>query len=173
MKLVIIEALLYLQIPAVWYLFRRFAGRNVTGEMTAGVMIGVFNEFATAPLWDYHLRLNIYKHTPLAVVLGWGVMFTLVTFISEKLYCFFLGKAVIEAKDKRIFIFDVISGALVAFPLETLGVKLGVWSYRYEILQWDWGMVPFFKMPYEALVGYSLFMLIGPTFVRYWEKALE
>ena len=173
MKLAIIEIILYLQIPVTWYLFRRFAKRNVTGEMIAGTMIGVFNEFATAPLWDYHLSINIYKHTPLAVVLGWGVMFTLVTFISEKLYCYFLKKDCIEAKDKRIFIFDVASAALVAFPLETLGIKLGIWNYRYDILQWNWGTVPFFNMPYEALVGYMLFMLIAPTFVRYWEKGFE
>ena len=173
MKLILLEAVLYLQLPLTWYLFRRFAKRNVTGEMIAGAMIGAFNEFATEPLWDYHLHLNIYKDTPLAVVLGWGVMFTLVTFISEKLYCAFLKKPGIEAKDKRIFVFDVVAAALVAFPLETLGLKAGIWTYRYDRLAWDWGTVPFFNMPYEALFGYILFMLVTPTFVRYWEKPFE
>lgn len=173
MKLVLLEAVLYLQIPLVWYLFRRFARRNVTGEMIAGAMIGAFNEFATEPLWDYHLHLNVYKDTPLAVVLGWGVMFTLVTFFSEKLYCAFLKKPGIEPRDKRIFFFDVAAAAAVAFPLETLGLKLGIWTYRYDRLAWDWGTVPFFNMPYEALVGYILFMLITPTFVRYWERPFE
>jgi hypothetical protein len=174
MKLIVLEIVLYLQIPLTWYLFRRFARRNVIGEMMAGVMIGAFNEFATEPLWQYHLHITIYKHnTPLAVVLGWGVMFTLVTFISEKLYCAFLKRPHIEGKDKRIFVFDVLAAAMVAFPLETLGIKAGIWSYRYDRLGWDWGTVPFFKMPYEALFGYCLLMLVAPTFVRYWQRPFE
>jgi hypothetical protein len=173
MKMALLEAVLYLQLPLTWYLFKRFAKRNVLGEMTAGVIIGAFNEFATEPLWDYHLYLNIYKDTPLAVVLGWGVMFTLVTFLSEKLYCALLKKTAIAPHDKRIFLFDVVSAAMVAFPLETLGLKTGIWTYRYDRLAWDWGQVPFFHMPWEALFGYCLFMLIGPTFVRYWERDFE
>ena len=174
MKMILLEIFLFLQIPLTWYLFKRFAHRNVIGEMIAGTMVGAFNEFATEPLWDYHLHVTIYKgNTPLAVVLGWGVMFTLVTFISEKLYCAFLNKPRIAPRDKRIFLFDVVSAAIVAFPLETLGVKAGIWTYRYDRLQWDWGTVPFFNMPYEALFGYILLMLVAPTFVRYWEKSFE
>lgn len=173
MKMILLEIVLFAQIPLTWYLFRRLAKRNVLGEMIAGAMIGAFNEFATAPLWDYHLHINIYKDTPLAVVLGWGVMFTLVTFISEKLYCAFLKLPRITPKDKRIFVFDVAAAALVAFPLETLGLKAGIWTYRYDRLGWDWGNVPFFNMPYEALAGYMLFMLVTPTFVRYWERPFE
>lgn len=173
MKMILLEAALYVMLPLTWYLFRRFAKRNVLGEMAAGTIIGAFNEFATEPLWDYHLHITIYKDTPLVVVLGWGVMFTLVTFISEKMYCAFLKKTHIVGKDKRIFIFDVLSSAIVAFPLETLGVKSGIWTYRYDRLNWDWGTVPFFNMPYEALVGYMLLMLVAPTFVRYWQRPFE
>ncbi|HOI43003.1 MAG TPA: hypothetical protein PK523_08665 [Elusimicrobiales bacterium] len=173
MKLLLLEIWFFVQIPLVWWAFRRFARRNVTGEMIAGTIIGVFNEFATQPLWDYHFRFNIYKDTPLAVVLGWGVMFTLIVFVSEKLYLAALRKAVIEPKDKRIFIFDVLAASLIGFPLETAASKLGVWSYNYEVLAWDWGRVPFFDMPWEVLTGYCLFMLIAPTFVRFWENEFE
>ncbi|MCK5358203.1 MAG: hypothetical protein KAJ48_07390 [Elusimicrobiales bacterium] len=170
MKLIIVEICFFLQIPLTWYLFKKFAKRNVLGQLMAGTMLGAFNEFATQPLWNYHLKINIYKDTPLCIVLGWGVMFTVVTFISEKLYCFFLKKEKIEDGDKRIFIFDVFAGSLFSFPMETILLKLGVWDYRYDLLNWNWGEIPFFKMPLEALFGYGLFMLIGPSFVRYWGK---
>ena len=90
MDLILLEIFAYVQIPLYWYLFKRFANRNVAGDMLAGTIIGAFNEFVTEPLWDYHFRITIYKDTPLAVVLGWGVMFTLVVFVSEKLYCWIL-----------------------------------------------------------------------------------
>ncbi len=173
MKLLLLEIWFFVQIPLVWWAFRRFARRNVTGEMIAGTIIGVFNEFATQPLWNYHFRLNIYKDTPLAVVLGWGVLFTLVVHFSGALYRFFLKKERVDIRDKRVFLFDVIAAALIAFPVETLSLKLGVWDYRYDLLAWDWGSVPFFHMPWEALFGYCLLMLVGPSFVRLWEGVFE
>jgi len=172
-QLILIEIFSFVQIPLYWWLFKKFANRNVLGDMIAGTMIGCFIEFATEPLWDYHFAITVYKDTPLSVVLGWGVMFTLVVFLSEKLYCWILQKKSIVPYDKRIFIFDVLGAVLIGFPLETIGLKAGVWDYRYDILDWNWGTVPFFNMPYEALVGYALLMLIAPTFVRYWQAAFE
>ncbi|HRY29246.1 MAG TPA: hypothetical protein P5079_04320 [Elusimicrobiota bacterium] len=173
MKLIVWEIWSYLQLPVIWYLFRRFAKKNVFGDMVAGAMIGAFIEFSTEPLWTYHFRLTIYKDVPLSVVLGWGVMFTLVVFVSEKLYCWILKKTAIDPYDKKIFLFDVLGAALVGLPLETVGLKSGVWDYNYDVLQWNWGTIPFFNMPYEALMGYCLLMLLGPTFVRYWQGAFE
>jgi hypothetical protein len=172
--LILVEIMSFVQIPLYWYLFRRFAKRDVTGDMIAGTIIGCFIEFSTEPLWQYHFKITVYKHnTPLGVVLGWGVMFTLVTYFSEKLYCWFLKKTAIEPYDKRIFIFDVLGAACIALPIETFGVRVGAWDYRYDVLQWNWGTIPFFNMPYEALFGYCLLMLVGPTFVRYWQAAFE
>lgn len=174
MKLIIYEILSFLNIPVTWYLFKRFAKRDVTGDMIAGTMIGCFIEFSTEPLWQYHFKITVYKHnTPLAVVLGWGVMFTLVCYFSEKLYCKLFQRTSILPYDKRILLCDVLGGACVGLPLETIGIRAGIWNYRMDILQWNWGEIPFFHMPYEALVGYCLLMLIGPTFVRYWQQAFE
>lgn len=172
MKLALLELWFYLQVPLTWYVFRRFARRNVLGELTAGAIIGCFIEFATEPLWDYHFRFTLYKDVPPGVILGWGVMFTLVVFVSEWLFRLFF-RSRPELTDKRVFLTDVLGAALIAFPIETLALKLGVWDYNYGILNWNWGEVPFFKMPYEALFGYCLLMLIGPTFVRCWERPFE
>jgi hypothetical protein len=172
MKLAILEAWFYLQVPFTWYVFRRFARRNVLGELMAGTIIGCFIEFATEPLWDYHFHFTVYKDVPPCIVLGWGVMFTLVVFVSEKIFKALFG-APPALTDKRVFLTDVFSAALIAFPIETVAMKLGVWDYNYGILNWSWGEVPFFKMPYEALFGYCLLMLIGPTFVRCWERPFE
>src|SRR5882762_6592467 len=102
MRLIIIEIISCLQIPVYWYAFKRFAHRNVIGDMIAGTMIGCFIEFSTEPLWQYHFKITVYKHnTPLSVVLGWGVMFTLVVFVSEKIYCWVLHRKTIEPYDKR------------------------------------------------------------------------
>jgi len=168
-KLMFLEIWFFVQVPLVWYLLKRFAGCDVSGMMIAGIVLGSFNEFATEPLWDYHFCITVYKDVPLGVLLGWGVLFSLVTFISEKLYRFFL-KRKIEEGDKRVFIFDILAGILFAFPVETLSLKLGIWDYNYGILNWNWGEVPLFNMPLEALFGYCLFMLVGPSFVRSWEK---
>lgn len=173
MKMILWEVWAFGQIPLYLYLFKKFGNRNVAGDILAGTMIGCFIEFATEPLWDYHFKVVIYKDIPIAVLLGWGALFTLVTAFSEKLYKVILKKDSILHYDKRIFIFDVIAAAIVAFPLETMGLKAGIWDYNYDMLQWNWGTVPFFEMPYEALFGYCLLMLIAPTFVRYWQGAFE
>jgi len=173
MKLILWEIWSYVQVPIYIWLFKRYANRNVIGDIIAGSMIGCFIEFATEPLWDYHFMFTIYKDIPPSIIIGWGVMFMLVVFLSEKLYCWVLKKKKIIPYDKRIFIFDVVGAVLIGFPLETIGLKAGIWDYRYDLLQWDWGTVPYFNMPYEALVGYALLMLIAPTFVRYWQGAFE
>jgi hypothetical protein len=97
-------------------------------------------------------------------------MFTLVLFISGKLYCAILKKDKVDPQDKRVLLFDVLAAAIIAFPTETLCMKLGMWDYRFDRLNWDWGTIPFVGMPWEALAGYCLLMLIGPTFVRAWER---
>lgn len=171
MKMIILEVFYLLQPPLVWWLFRRFAKRNVLGQMIAGVIVGCFNEFATAPLWDYHLRITIYKDTPLAVVLGWGVMFSLAVFISEKIYLR-LFKRPVDIRDPRVFMCDTATALLIALPMETLAMKSGIWDYRYDLLQWDWGTIPLINMPVEALFGYCLLMLVGPSFVRLWGPIL-
>ena len=163
-----------LSLPALtWWLMRRYARRNVAGELIAGAIVGVVWEIATEPLWDYHLALTFYRDAPVAVVAGWSVMLALVPWLAEKIYCKVLGLAALRPRDKRIFIFDIVSAAIVCLPLETLGAKCGVWTYRQDLLKWDWGLIPLFGMPYELLFGYSLLMLVAPTFVRYWEGSFE
>lgn len=173
MTLLLLEIWGFLQVPVVWWLFRRYARRNVAGEMLAGAIVGIFWEISTEPLWDYFFKVTFYRDAPVAVITGWMVMFALITFVSEKLYKLFLRKPAIAPRDKRIFFFDVLAAALVSLPMETLGAKLGVWRYRQDILNWDWGFIPFFNMPWEIMFGYSLLMLVAPTFVRYWEGAFE
>ncbi|MCM2268150.1 MAG: hypothetical protein NDI60_10310 [Elusimicrobiales bacterium] len=168
--LIVLEILMYLQVPLVWYLFRRYGGRDVSGSMLAGLLIGVFNEFATEPLWDYHLRLTFYKDAPVAILLCWAVMFTAVVNISSWLYRRTLKLPAVDPGDKRILLFDVAAAVIIAFPMETFCLKLGIWTYRLDKLNWDWGTIPLLGMPWEALAGYCLFMLIGPSFVRAWQE---
>ena len=173
MSLLFWEIWSYAHVPLVWYLFKRFARRDVSGSIIAGAMIGVFLEFATEPLWTYHFRLTIYKDIAPSIFLGWGVLFTLVLFVSEKLYRAVLHTRRVRVEDKRLFVFDVAAALLVAFPMETMGHKAGVWTYNESVLNWDWGTVPFVRMPAEALVAYALLMLIAPTFVRRWRGAFS
>lgn len=173
MSLLLWEAWTYLQLPLLWWLFRRYAGRDVRGDLIAGSLLGIFMEFATEPLWDYHFRLTIYKDVPLSVVTSWGVMYTLVVFVSEKAYFRLFDKTEITPGDKRIFLCDLVCGLLVGVPMEWVGLKTGIWTYRYDRLGWDWGMVPLLGMPWESIFGYALMMLTAPTFVRYWEGSFE
>jgi len=168
-KLALLEAASFAAVAGTWLAFRRLANRGVTGDLAAGAAFGAYIEFATAPLWDYHYRITVYKDTPLAVVLGWGVMFTVVVYLSEKMYCLVLRKESVPMFDKRILLFDVAGAVLIGLPIEWLGLRLGIWSYRHDLLGWDWGSIPLFGMPLEALFGYALLMFAAPTFVRCWE----
>ncbi len=169
MSLVLWEIWSYLQILVVWAAFRKFAHRDIKGGILAGAIIGVCVEFITEPFWQYHFKITVYKDIPLSVIFAWGVMFSLVIFLSEKLYCWFLKKSAIVPYDKRVLLFDVLAGVMIGLPFETVGIKTGIWEYRYDLLHWNWGFIPFFHMPYEALVGYALLMVVAPTFVRYWQ----
>lgn len=173
MLLKIMEIWSYIQVPIFIYLFKRWANRNIIGDIIAGTIIGCYIEFATEPLWNYHFKLTIYKDIPPAVVFGWGLMFALAVFVSEKLYKFILHKNQIVPYDKRIFIFDLISAGIIGLPIEKFGLIIGIWDYNYSVLGWSGKLIPFFKMPVEALIGYMLLMLFAPSFVRYWQKGFE
>ncbi len=173
MKMILLETWGFLQVPVVWWLLKKYTRRNVLGDMIAAAIVGVFWEVATEPLWDYNFVIKFYRDAPVAVVCGWMVMLPLITFLSEKMYCLFLRLPALRQHDKRIFLFDIIAAAMVALPMETVGAKLGVWSYRQDILTWNWGLIPFFNMPWEIIFGYSLMMLVVPTFIRYWQADFE
>lgn len=173
MKLILWEIWSYVHLPIIWFLFRRFGKVNVIGSMIAGSIIGCFLEFSTEPLWTYHFKFTVYKDVAPSIVLGWGVLFTLTIAFSEKLYCRVLGVNRVRRDDKRIFLFDVFAACLIAFPMETIGLKSGVWTYNQDMLNWSWGTVPFFEMPLEALFGYALLMTIAPTFIRHWRDGFQ
>ena len=173
MSMDILEGIGLLQAPLMWWAFRRFFKRDMTGEMIASAIVGVVWEVATEPLWDYHFKLTYYRDAPFAELTGWMVMFPLVILLSEKFYRLALRTDRVRPHDKRIFFFDIISGILVCLPLEAVGARLGVWQYRQDVLHWDWGMIPLLNLPWEVPFGYALLLLIAPTFIRYWEKDFE
>lgn len=173
MLLTIMEVWSYVQVPLSWYLFKKFAHRNILGDITAGVIVGCFWEYSTEALWTYNFHFNLYKDIPPGVPLGWGVMFAIAVYISEKMYCMLFKKKEIIQHDKRIFITDMLAAVLIGLPFEKLGLITGVWTYNYEILHWSTARIPVFNMPYEVLIGYALLMLVAPTFVRYWQGSFE
>lgn len=171
--LIILEIIGFVQVPLMWWIFRRYFKRNVLGEIIASGIIGVFWEIATEPLWDYNFKITFYHDTPAAVITGWMVMLTLIPIVSEKLYCLILKKQALAGKDKRIFLFDIFTAMFIALPMEAIGAHFGVWKYNTDILGWNWGVIPFFNLPVELIMGYSLLMLIAPTFVRCWQEEFE
>ena len=122
---------------------------------------------------DYHFKITIYKDLPLIIPFAWGMMFALTTYLSEKLYSRLFHKTSVLLHDKRILILDLLIGLCVGFPLETVGTHAGVWNYNATAIGWTLGTIPLFQMPWETLISYALIMLIGPTFVRYWQAAFE
>jgi hypothetical protein len=161
-----LEVCSYVVAIALWtYLHNRF-GRQISGDILMGTVMGFFLEFSTEPVSNYRFALTIYKDLPLIIPFDWGLMFALTALASDKLYARFFGN---KAKpDGRIFILDLMIGTMIGFPAETLGAHLGAWTYNIDALGWSLGQVPFFHMPWEAAISYALIMLIGPTFVRSW-----
>jgi hypothetical protein len=170
MTLVHWEIWSYLQVPLFWFLFWKFGRQDVSGSFIAGSLVGLFVEFSTEPLWTYHFRYTFYKDVTPSIILGWGVLLTLTVFFSEKLYRWLLNRNTVDPNDRRLFLFDALAAGLIAFPMETMGLKAGVWTYNLHILDWTWGTVPVFEMPFEALFGYMLLMTIAPTFIRRWRQ---
>jgi len=173
MKYTILEIFSYFFVLFVWTIFRRYLKRNITGDILAGAIVGLFLEFSTKPVNIYHFHITIYKDLPLIIPFDWGMMFAVTVYLSEKAYRFVLREPCIKPKDKRIFLFDVIIGTLVGFPLETAGAWLGAWEYNLGKIHWTLGNVPIFHMPWETVIAYALIMLVGPTFVRYWQASFE
>lgn len=172
-RLALWELWSYAQVPLFWWLFRRLARRDISGELVAGALFGLYIEFATEPLWDYHFAITFYKDIPPSVPLGWGVMFALAAFFSEKLFSRLCPGAPADRADRRLLACDVLAGVLIGVPLETMGRNAGVWDYNMGVLGWDWGEVPGLGLPWEALAGYALLMLVGPSFVRHWRRELS
>jgi|GEM_PF-999426 len=163
-----------LAVPAaMWYTFHKWLDRDILGDLIAGALIGVFWEYSTEALWSYHMMVNIYKDIPLAIIFGWGVMFSLAVFVSEKLYILLFHAKQEDEHDLRVFITDVIAAFIVGLPIEKFGLVCGLWDYHYEILNWSPARDPIFRMPYEVLVGYALLMMIAPTFVRFWHEKFK
>lgn len=173
MTLRVLEVLSYAALPLSWYFFKRFANRDIAGELIAGTLLGTFIEFSTAPQLQYHFALTFYKHVPPSIPMAWGLMFSLAAFLGEKLYLLALRTDAVNTQDKRIMPCDMLAGIAVGLPLETLGCKAGVWDYNFQVLGWNWGQIPIFHMPYEALAGYALVMLVGPSLVRHWRVGLS
>ena len=173
MLLAVMEIWSYAQVPLCWFLFKKLAKRNVLGELIAGTIIGCFWEYSTEALWTYNFNIVVYKDIPPGVPLGWGVIFTLAVFFSEKLYFFLFKENTVKPRDKRIFITDLVTAVAIGLPFEKFGLVTGVWTYNYDILNWSQARIPVFNMPYEVLIGYALLMLIAPTFVRYWQESFE
>ncbi len=173
MLLHVLEVWSYLQVPVVALLFWKLAKRNVVGDLAAGMIVGVFFEFATEPMWNYHFHFAIYKDTPPGVVFGWGVMFTVAVFLSEKLYVWLFKEPAIIPFDKRIFLTDIMAMPLISIPFEKFGLMAGVWDYNYAVLGFSGKNIPFIGMPVEVFVGYIFLMLVAPTFVRYWQFGFE
>ncbi len=169
MLLDVLEIWTYVQAPLTGWLFWKLAKRNVSGDLFAGMIVGVFVELSTEPLWDYHFHFTIYKDIPPGIIFGWGVLFTLSVYLSELLYKKMFKQVHIIPYDKRILLTDVLAAPLIALPFEKFGLMANVWSYNYSILGWSGKVIPVFNMPVEALVGYIFLMLIGPSFVRYWQ----
>src|SRR5437016_206357 len=108
MNLLLWEIWSYAQIPVFWLLFRRWAKRDIAGDIVAGTLFGLYIEFSTAPLWTYHFKLTFYKNIPYSVPLGWGFMFALAVFVSEKLYLGLSRRKEVDARDIRILACDVV-----------------------------------------------------------------
>ncbi|HLD44803.1 MAG TPA: hypothetical protein VJC18_05155 [bacterium] len=167
------EVFAYVQAPLTAFLFWRLARRNVVGDLIAGSIVGMFVEFASEPLWNYHFKLTIWKDVSPGIIMGYGVLFALAVFFSEKLYKWWFKESTIKDYDKRIFITDVLAAAWIALPLEKIGLITKVWDYNQDVLKWSTIYIPIVDLQLEVFVGYALLMLIAPTFVRYWQKGFE
>lgn len=156
----------------IFPIFFRIFRKNIIGEFIAGVVLGIFFEIATEPVWDYHLTWYLYKDVSPIIMLGWGVSFTILVKLSDWFYKKVYHKKQVNLFDLRLFASDLIVGTTWLTAVELFGINvLHGWNYSPE-LGWHI-MIPIINFPLEAVLALALFSLVMPTFVRHWQKKLD
>jgi hypothetical protein len=131
--------------------------------VSAGILIF---ELFTGPMWhNYHLGVwgYVYRDVSWVLTLGWAVLLLSVITISDRLLP--------NWKEPKRFLIYMIVLLLIAFPLESLMVNLGIRGYADETLGALSG-VRLLNVPIEALYYIPVFMGLVICFYKYWSFVL-
>jgi hypothetical protein len=149
-----------------------FIGKDLTGMIFCGIIIGVFVEFLTEMYWDYSMKVYIYKDISLFVIMGWGYQFAFFVLLSNWLFKKVFRTNGDDAFKKRLLLFDTVFAPIFFIPHELIAMKWWhLWKYS-DAAGWT-HLVPLINFPLEAILGSMLLGLLFPTFVRHWEKSFR
>lgn len=163
------ELLTILTLIVSWWSISRLWKKPFWATFFAGMLTGLCVEYMTEPEWTYTMQLYIWRDVSPFVIVGWGVNFTWVILLSEKVCKLFFGRQAGTRWDKRLFISDALVGVLYFLGVELIGLHvLKVWQYN-AILGWN-TLIPVIQYPLEGVVAILLFSLTFPWMIRYWKK---
>lgn len=161
-----------LALAGTWFFFTVRLKQNFWSYWAPGVLLGATNEIMTEPEWTYSLQLYLWRDISPAVIVGWGIIFAWLVFLSDAGYARWAagrGKMVNPTAEKiKVVLCDAAIGIPLLLGNEIFGLHiLKVWHYN-SILRWD-TMIPGLNYPMEGLVALVLFVLTVPAVIRWWK----
>jgi hypothetical protein len=163
------ELLTLLSLALSWLAFAKIFKRPFWRYWAPGILLGLTVEVITEPEWNYSLQLYLYRDVSVAVIAGWGIMFSWLVMLSDRLYTRWFAPASPGAKPGiKILLTDLVVGIPLLLMNELFGMHvLKIWTYS-EILHWD-TMIPVIQYPLEGLGALVLYVITVPAIIRWWK----
>ncbi len=164
------ELLTLLSFVFSWWFFNRQLHLSFLKTWLPGFLLGAAVEIMTEPEWTYAMQFYIWRDVSPFVMMGWGIMFSWMLFLSDKLYgvLFKVSLTGRAPQDPRFWLTDVLVGVPFFLGNELFGLHiLKSWKYN-AVLQWN-TMLPGIDYPLEGLVAIVFFSLGLPAAVRFWK----
>ncbi|NTV52965.1 MAG: hypothetical protein HGA76_08150 [Candidatus Firestonebacteria bacterium] len=163
------ELLTVVSLVLSWLAFRKLFNRPFWRFWTPGALLGLTIEVITEPEWTYHLQAYLYRDVSLAVIAGWGIMFSWLVFLSDLCYDRWFNSAAPGSRPGvRVMLTDTLVGVPLLLSNELFGLHvLKIWQYN-DILHWD-TMIPVIQYPAEGLGALVLYVVTVPAIIRWWK----
>jgi hypothetical protein len=163
------EFLTALSLGLSWLAFAKIFKQPFWRYWGPGALLGLTIEVITEPEWTYSLQWYLYRDVSVAVIAGWGIVFSWLVFLSDRCYDrWFAPDAPYGKPGIRVMLTDALVGIPLLLMNELVGLYgLKIWKYN-EILHWD-TMIPVIQYPLEGLGALVLYVVTVPAIVRWWK----
>ena len=157
-------------IIALYFGAKKFFKKDLTGELVAGVSLGLFWEILTNDEWNYDTSrmISFYigkAEIPLEILMGWSLVLAGSILATE----------IMQRKLKwhgklSFFVLGLISIFVLGFATEVIGVNTGLWNYPDNRGVYTIGSL---ILPNRVVGGWMYFGILFLTVIKFYEHVLE